>query len=173
MTEKMRYILDDDGYIESVSFDAHIICKEKECTIYSGNIPTGYKSLEDWATNSNIRAFFISNNNLTYDSERDTYLKTLWESELGLEDNRINVINGNSRIQSGLVTITPTKNNSATSLDVDFENEFATIPIISLTSDDEVDFLYYTNKTKAGFTINVNKKENTPINVDWMAIGKK
>jgi hypothetical protein len=74
----MRYILDDNGYIDSVSCTP-FNCKDKSCQEYTGTIPSGYDTLEEWAQNANIRAYKITNNNLVYDEAKDTELKTEWE----------------------------------------------------------------------------------------------
>lgn len=76
----MRYILDDLGYIEEVSSNL-MECNDKGCTAYSGTIPEGYDSLEEWAMNANIRAYKIVNNNLTYDADRDAALQEEWNVE--------------------------------------------------------------------------------------------
>lgn len=73
----MRYILDDLGYIEEVSF-YQMVCNDKTCTEYTGTIPEGYETLEEWAKNANIRAYKIVDGNLTYDSDRDTALQEEW-----------------------------------------------------------------------------------------------
>lgn len=73
----MRYILDDSGYIHSVSC-SHIECNNKGCTEYTGTVPSGYSSLQEWATTANIRAYKIVNGDLTYDSARDAELKAAW-----------------------------------------------------------------------------------------------
>ena len=65
----MRYILDDNGYVESVSCN-HIECDFKGCTEYKGLIPLGYYSLEEWATKGNIRAYKIVDGTFTYDPDR-------------------------------------------------------------------------------------------------------
>lgn len=44
----MRYITDSNGYIKELSFGATITCGGSECTEYTGSIPDGYESLEDW-----------------------------------------------------------------------------------------------------------------------------
>lgn len=165
----MRYILDDEGYIKDLSFDSAFTCNGKRCLLYEGDIPDGYESLDDWATNSNIRAFFISNGNLTYSEERDQYLIDLWDREIGLNDNQINYVYGYCRTQGGMITLTPEEKNTTTSIDVVFECPFSKLPIISLTASEEVESLYYTNKSTTGFTINVTKKDSTSINVDWLA----
>lgn len=65
----MRYILDDQGYVEIVSCNP-IECESKSCTEYKGLIPLGYYSLEEWAAKANIRAYKIVDGTLTYDAER-------------------------------------------------------------------------------------------------------
>ena len=76
----MRYILDNEGYVELCS-QTYITCNNKGCTEYTGEIPDGYNSLEEWVTNANIRAYKIINNNLVYDENRDNELKALYEEE--------------------------------------------------------------------------------------------
>lgn len=78
----MRYILDDTGYIDSVSCTP-FNCKDKSCQEYIGTIPSGYNSLEEWALNANIRAYKIVDNNLVYDSAKDAEI----EAELALSLN--------------------------------------------------------------------------------------
>lgn len=77
----MRYILDDNGYVEEIIFGGMIDCNNKSCTEYIGDIPSGYTSLIEWADNANIRAYKIENNNLTYDSDKDNDLITKWAIE--------------------------------------------------------------------------------------------
>ncbi len=74
----MRYILDSSGYIDSVSCN-QFECKDKTCKAYTGTVPSGYDSLEDWVLNANIRAYKIVSGNLTYDSTKDTNLKNEYE----------------------------------------------------------------------------------------------
>ncbi len=69
----MRYEL-ENGYISKVFFG----CSSGKCTLYKGDIPSGYDSLEKWADNANIRAYKISNGNLVYDANRDATLKSEW-----------------------------------------------------------------------------------------------
>lgn len=82
----MRYILDDLGYIEEVSFGAEIICNDKSCIEYTGEVPDGYESLLEWSINANIRAYKIVDGNLVYDPNRCSILETQFEKEA--EDNR-------------------------------------------------------------------------------------
>lgn len=77
----MHYILDDSGYIEEIS--SHLIeCNEKTCTPYTGAIPEGYDSLDDWLLNANIQAYKLDDDgNLIFDEARDNFLKLQWELE--------------------------------------------------------------------------------------------
>lgn len=81
----MMYILDDLGYIEEFS-PYHISCNNKNCVEYTGNIPEGYETLEEWVINANIRAYKIVEGNLVFDAERDAELqeeyKTIVASEM-------------------------------------------------------------------------------------------
>ena len=77
----MRYILDSEGYIEATTFGGFITCNNNTCTEYTGSVPSGYETLEEWNTNANIRAYKIENGNLVYDSDRDTALQELWQME--------------------------------------------------------------------------------------------
>ena len=77
----MRYILNDEGYIETVSFTYEVECNNKTCTEYTGSVPTGYETLAEWDENANINAYKIVDGNLTYDSAKDTELQTLWAKQ--------------------------------------------------------------------------------------------
>lgn len=81
----MRYILDDLGYIEEVSFGGIIECNNKTCIEYTGTIPSGYDSLIAWVEKANIRAYKIIGGNLTYDEEKDAELQALYREELTRE----------------------------------------------------------------------------------------
>lgn len=74
----MRYILDDSGYIDSVSCTP-FNCKDKSCTEYTGAIPSGYETLAEWAQNANIRAYKLVGGNLTFDAAKDAELQAEWE----------------------------------------------------------------------------------------------
>ena len=77
----MRYILDDYGYIEEVTFGAYIECRNKSCTEYIGEVPNGYNNLEEWSEKANIRAYKIIDNNLVYDENKDKELQVKYEVE--------------------------------------------------------------------------------------------
>jgi hypothetical protein len=73
----MRYILDDNGYIYSVSCNP-IECNNKGCTGYTGAVPEGYDTIELWATTANIRAYKIVDGNLVYDEAKAAELEAEW-----------------------------------------------------------------------------------------------
>lgn len=65
----MRYKLDASGYVCAVSFGCYL----DDCTEYTGEIPAGYKDLNDWASNACIQAYYIDpNGNLVLDYARKT-----------------------------------------------------------------------------------------------------
>ncbi len=74
----MRYKIDENNYITDVFFNCYV----GTCAEYTGSIPEGYSSLEDWASNATIEAYYLSNGNLTYDSAREVELQAKWEEEL-------------------------------------------------------------------------------------------
>lgn len=79
----MRYILSDEGYIETISFDYQVECNNKSCTEYTGTVPEGYSSLAEWSENAVIQAYKITNGNLTHDPDKETDLLNEWEKQTG------------------------------------------------------------------------------------------
>lgn len=77
----MRYILNDSGYIETISFNYQVECNNKSCIEYTGEVPTGYENLSEWSELANINAYKIVEGNLTFDSTEDTRLQELWASQ--------------------------------------------------------------------------------------------
>ncbi len=73
----MRYEIDEKNYITAVYFN----CNSGTCNEYTGNVPDGYTSLEDWASNANILAYKVVDGNLVYDSVRDSELQEQWKLE--------------------------------------------------------------------------------------------
>jgi hypothetical protein len=71
----MRYELDGNGYICKAFFGCH----SGTCTLYEGEVPTGYTTLEEWATTANIRAYKLEEGNLVYDETRNAELTAEWE----------------------------------------------------------------------------------------------
>lgn len=68
----MRYILDDEGYVKVCS-KTEIVCESKTCTEYTGNVPDGYSSIEEWATNANIREYKIVDGQLVHSPIEPVY----------------------------------------------------------------------------------------------------
>jgi hypothetical protein len=81
----MKYILDSSGYVENASCNP-ISCDDKVSQEYTGTIPSGYDSLDDWILNANIRAYKITNGNLVYDAARDEALQAEWAKTGRIED---------------------------------------------------------------------------------------
>lgn len=105
----MRYELDADGYLAKVFFG----CLSGKCTEYTGEIPSGYNNLEQWARSVNIRTYKIVNGNLTYDSNRATALqqqllnethKILWSGTYFMKETQeITLSESISKQPSGIV----------------------------------------------------------------------
>ena len=74
----MRYILNNEGYVETVSFANPIVCNGS-CTEYTGTTPTGYSSLLEWSENAVIQAYKITNGNLTHDPTKEAELESEWQ----------------------------------------------------------------------------------------------
>lgn len=75
----MRYKLDASGYVLAVAFGCYL----DDSTEYTGEIPSGYKSLDDWAYNGCIQAYYIDvNGNLVLDFERKIEIENKQEQEL-------------------------------------------------------------------------------------------
>jgi len=86
----VRYILDNDGYIEEVSFGGIIACKNNTCTEYIGEIPQmiddnekQYADLEEWCSiecsNERLNAWKIVDSNLVYDENKYKKLQELYK----------------------------------------------------------------------------------------------
>lgn len=75
----MRYILNNEGYVETISFTNPIVCNGS-CTEYTGTIPEGYSSLLEWSENAVIQAYKITNGNLTHDPNKEAELEEQWEN---------------------------------------------------------------------------------------------
>lgn len=69
----MRYIADSNGYLLYVSFGADIKCDGDECTEYTGTVPDGYESLDEWYSEESEKIYMwkIVSGNLTADSSAD------------------------------------------------------------------------------------------------------
>lgn len=66
----MRYIANSNGYLQEVSFGADIACGGTNCTEYTGTVPAGYTSLEDWYCQEGEKLYRwkITSGQLTMDS---------------------------------------------------------------------------------------------------------
>lgn len=66
----MRYIVNDNNYITTISFGCYVECQDDGCTEYTGSVPEGYTSLEDWYTEEveKLYRWKIVNGQLTLDS---------------------------------------------------------------------------------------------------------
>ena len=67
----MKYILDSEGYVYHIALGCRISCEEYgDCTEYTGEVPSGYESIEEWMTDACIEAYKIVDGNLILDSAR-------------------------------------------------------------------------------------------------------
>ena len=74
----MRYKLDASGYVFAVAFGCYL----DDSIEYTGEIPSGYKSLDDWASNSCIQAYYIDlKGNLVLDFERKIEIENKQEQD--------------------------------------------------------------------------------------------
>lgn len=66
---KLRYILDKDGYICHASIGGLIVCDLGECTEYNGTIPDGYETIAEWHEGEieKLNAWKIVKGNLIFD----------------------------------------------------------------------------------------------------------
>ena len=67
----MRYIVDVSGFVKNISFGGLISCGGVNCAEYTGAIPEGYDSLEEWflAECECLYRWKIVGGNLTLDAE--------------------------------------------------------------------------------------------------------
>lgn len=82
---KLRYILDKDGYVFHASLGGLIICDLGECIEYTGEIPDGYDDLFKWydetVSNNSLNAWKIVDGNLVYDEKRYNDLQALYKQQ--------------------------------------------------------------------------------------------
>ena len=78
----MRIVLDYDNYFFAGSLAEYIECEYGTCQEYTGVIPLGYSSYEDWFANCNCRnAYKLVNGNLVLDTDKEAELKMKIEQE--------------------------------------------------------------------------------------------
>ena len=100
----MRYIADSDGYVKEVSFGAVIACGGSECVDYTGTVPEGYTSLEDWfnACGGELYRWKIVDGNLAIDTSAEEPVEPPTPGSAG----GVSSVNGVSPNSSGNVTLT-------------------------------------------------------------------
>lgn len=66
---KLRYILDKNGYVCHASLGGLVICDLGECTEYNGEIPSDYKTIEEWYEEEieKLNAWKIVDGDLVFD----------------------------------------------------------------------------------------------------------
>lgn len=84
----MRYILDENGYLYDVSIGSEIECDLGVCTDYTGAIPTGYETIDEWFLSEcdTLNAWKIVDGNLVFDNAKYEELQDLWDKQA--EDNK-------------------------------------------------------------------------------------
>lgn len=76
----MRIITDYDNYFVAGSLAEYIECEYGTCQEYTGAIPTGFESYEDWFINCDCRnAWKLVNGNLVYDENKYKELQELYK----------------------------------------------------------------------------------------------
>lgn len=64
----MHIEIDNQGYVTYVLFG----CITGSCFEYTGNVPAGYSSYEDWANNAKVQAYYLNDyGNLVHDINKD------------------------------------------------------------------------------------------------------
>lgn len=129
----MRYIANDRGYLQEVSFGAMIYCNDRGCTGYTGGVPEGYDSLADWFTQEadKLHRWHIVEGELTLDEDAPepeaepevepdptTTIVKLWENAsptssfaaqtIALDLSEYSMIFCNCRLSTEYATIVPT-----------------------------------------------------------------
>lgn len=66
----MRYIVNANNYITAVSFGCYVECQDDGCTEYTGGVPAGYASLDEWYADEaeKLYRWKVVNGQLTKDS---------------------------------------------------------------------------------------------------------
>lgn len=80
---KLRYILDKDGYLCHASLGGLIVCDLGECTEYNGDVPEMYETIEEWYDEEleNLNAWKIVDGNLIFDENKYNELQAKYELE--------------------------------------------------------------------------------------------
>lgn len=80
---KLRYILNNEGYVCHASLGGLIVCDLGECTEYNGEVPSGYSTIEEWYDSEieKLNAWKIVSGNLVYDENRYNEIQKRCEIE--------------------------------------------------------------------------------------------
>lgn len=82
---KLRYILNNEGYVCHCSIGAYIVCDLGECTEYNGEIPDGYTTLEQWydtqIEEKKLNAWKVVDGNFVFDENKCNELQLLYETQ--------------------------------------------------------------------------------------------
>lgn len=78
---KLRYILNKDGYICHASLGGLIVCDLGECTEYNGDVPDTYETIEEWYDEEleRLNAWKIVDGNLVFDETKYNELQAQYE----------------------------------------------------------------------------------------------
>lgn len=84
---RLRYILDNNGYLYDVSIGADISCDFGACVEYAGTVPTGYETIDEWFLGEceKLNAWKIVDGNLVFDEIR--YAELEKQAEKNTYDN--------------------------------------------------------------------------------------
>lgn len=168
----MRYEIDENNYIVSVYFN----CNSGMCNEYTGTIPEGYSTLEEWAENAIIEAYKIVNGNLVIDEHREEELQEQFEIEAEENTTATHKWVRNQLGKSSQVIIDEFSNNaSGTSLIVLNDSGEYEIPELKVTSETiESCNVIVSNKnllgidaltqTLNGITFTINKDKTITLN---------
>lgn len=79
----MRYVLDNEGYVYEVSLGADIICDLGNCVEYTGKIPSGYSTIDEWIIEETpkLNAWKIVEGNLVFDEDRAAELEIIFAEQ--------------------------------------------------------------------------------------------
>lgn len=186
----MRYILNSSGYIYDVSFGAEISCNLGDCIEYTGEIPYGYSTIEEWHDGEidRLNAWKVIDGNLIFDSNKFKELQNICNEE---EENNRHVTKGeldkaianiekdggeiNVSNSKELESILPNRSTSGNLILLDDASSL-NVPYFKLTSDttinNEITIISSTpnimpneaiTKTENGLTLTVNEDRSISV----------
>lgn len=160
----MRYIVNSNGYVTSVSFGANITCGDNSCTEYTGSVPADYKSLEDW---------------YLQESEK-LYRWKIIEGELTLDSSAVPPADAEPAavvmgFRRGVVSITPSAANTPTVKAVSWEAT-EQVPTVVATAGSQAIGVQVTgvgvnNLTTTGCQVWLTRTNTTATNIFYIAGG--